>query len=161
MNVIPVAEASNGPEIQFRSELLGEMSLPENVLFTFPDGLYGFEEAHRFVLVPAERDGLYWLQSVDFSALTFLVADPFHWVEGYSVELPDTELASLAPADASDVAVLVIVTLPRSADECPTANMQGPVAFNMRKRVGRQLVVQESDYDTRHPLDLGGRAGAN
>ena len=156
MNMPMAAQADDTTDVQLRSELLGDLEVSENSVFDFPDGLFGFEDAHGFVLLAAERDGFYWLQSLEFSALTFLLADPFAWVDGYSVDLPDCELASLAPADAADLAVLAIVTLPRTAEECPTVNLQGPVALNVRKRVGRQVVIQDSEFDVRHPLDLTG-----
>ena len=156
MNAPLAAEATNDPQLSIRSELLGEMEVPEESLFHFPEGLFGFEDAHGFVLLPAEREGLYWLQSQEFSALTFLMADPFAFVQGFSVDLPDSELAAVEPADAADLAVLAIVTLPRTAEECPTINLQGPVALNVRMRVGKQLVVQDSEYDVRHPFDLAG-----
>ena len=117
-------------------------------------------DAHRFVLIPAERPGVYWLQSVEFSALTFLLADPFEWAQDYSVELADDEMGSLAPADPSDLAVLGIITLPARPDELPTMNLQGPLAFNVRKRTGRQLVLQDDEYGVRFPVDLQGTQGA-
>lgn len=161
MSLTLATESHDAPRVNLHSEILGEIVVPEASLFTFPHGLYGFEDAHRFVLIPAEREGLFWLQSAEFTALTFLLADPFHFVEGYSMEIPDAELASLAPADASDVALLAIVTLPRTAEEYPSANLQGPVALNVRKRMGRQVVIQDSGYDTRHPLDLNRGKGPN
>jgi flagellar assembly factor FliW len=155
MNAFPATENVTEPSVALRSEVLGDITVPEETIFDFPFGVYGFEEARRFALLPAERDGMYWLQSLDFSALTFLLVDPFKWVEGYNVDLPDSELVSLAPADAADVAVLAIVTLPRAAGDSPTANLQGPVALNVRKRVGRQVVIQDSPFDVRHPVVLG------
>lgn len=154
MNAFPATDSGADTTVTVTSELLGEVQVPEESVFDFPHGLYGFEDARRFVLLPAEREGLFWLQSMDFTALAFLLADPFRWVEDYNVDLPDAELVALAPADAADVAVLAIVTLPRNSEEQPTANLQGPVTLNVRKRVGRQIVIQDSVYDIRHELDL-------
>lgn len=154
MNAFPATDTTDATVLDVRSELLGEIRVPPESIYQFPQGLYGFEQATRFALLPAERPGLFWLQSLDFSALAFLMADPFQWVAEYSVDFPDSELVSLAPADASDVAVLAIVTLPRDSADVPTANLQGPVALNVRKRVGRQVVIQDSGFDVRHPLDL-------
>lgn len=154
MNAFPATDPDTEARRTVSSELLGEIRVPEESVFHFPQGLYGFEDARSFVLIPAGREGLFWLQSADFSALAFLLVDPFRWVDNYNVDLPDAELVSLAPADAGDVAVLAIVTLPRNSEERPTANLQGPVTLNVRKRVGRQIVIQDSVYDTRHELDL-------
>lgn len=137
------------------SDLLGPISVPAQETFTFSEGLLGFPDARSFVLVPAERDGFFWLQSVEFSALTFLLADPFPLVEGFYVELTDAEVGVLEPEDGSEIAVLAILTLPRSDDDAPTVNLQGPLVLNMRRGLGRQLVVQESKWGVRWSLDLG------
>ncbi len=137
------------------SDLLGPISVPAHEAFTFPEGLLGFPEARSFALVPSERDGFYWLQSMEFSALTFLLADPFPLVDGFFVDLTDAEVGVLEPEDGSEIAVLAILTLPRSDDEAPTVNLQGPVVLNMKRGLGRQLVVQESRWGVRWSLDLG------
>jgi len=163
MNATTATDATNDNDapVSVRSDLLGEIQAPESTLYHFPQGLYGFEDAHHFALLPAERDGLFWLQSLDFTALAFLLADPFRWVENYNVELPDADLAPVAPATPADLAVLAIVTLPGDSDTMPTANLQGPVCLNVRERVGRQIVIQESEYDTRYALDLFSGISAN
>jgi flagellar assembly factor FliW len=101
------------------SELLGSFSVPTDSTFTFADGILGFPEARRFVLIPAERDGFFWLQSTEFGALAFLVADPFPIVPEFSVELTDAEVKMLEPTDGAELAVLAIVTLPRDHDHAP------------------------------------------
>ena len=59
------------------SELLGEVSVEQDELITFPTGLLGFPACREFVLIPSEREGLYWLQSAEPSPLAFLLVDPF------------------------------------------------------------------------------------
>ena len=72
------------------SDLLGTLSVPANETFTFADGLLGFPEAREFVLVPAEREGFFWLQSLDFGALAFLLVDPFPFVDEFFVDLAES-----------------------------------------------------------------------
>ena len=142
------------------SDLLGPLTVPARGIFTFPSGMFGFPECRRFALVSAGRDGLFWLQSLEHATLAFLLADPFHFFPSYTVELSAGDRTELAVTEASDVAVLCVVTLPRRRDEAPTANLQGPVALNFRSGLGRQLALPESTWGTRRTLDLG-RAGAD
>ncbi|HUE96697.1 MAG TPA: flagellar assembly protein FliW [Longimicrobiaceae bacterium] len=136
------------------SELLGPLEAQAEELFHFPQGLFGFPDCEQFVLVGAERPGLYWLQSLDLSALTFLAVDPFLYFDGYSVDLPNFELRELDVAAPDDVLVLAIVTLPPSRSKPPTANLQGPLALNVRSRMAKQIVLQGDEHGTRCPFDL-------
>lgn len=139
------------------SDLLGVVVPSTESTFTFPVGMFGFPECRQFALLAAGRDGLFWLQSMEHTALTFLLADPFLFFDGYAVDLgagDRTELQLHDDANADDVAVLVIVTLPRTRDELPTANLQGPLAVNFASRVGRQLAVADGAWGVRCPLDL-------
>ena len=158
MNALPAEDMTGTTMLAIRSELLGEIEIPEESVIDFPQGIFGFPDAHGFVVLPAERDGFYWLQSLEFSALTFMALDPFVHVAGFSVDLAEGELGTLLPAEPKDIVVLSIVTLPRDPDGTPTANLQGPVAINVSRRVGRQLVIQDSEYGTRHPIAIGPRA---
>jgi flagellar assembly factor FliW len=136
------------------SSLLGTLAVPETQMFDFERGLLGFPEAREFALVPARREGMFWLQSVDFEALTFLLVDPFQLVQDYSVELGEPELGPMVPESHEELLVLAILTLPRRPDAMATANLQGPLALNLRQRRGRQVVIADSPWGVRHPVQL-------
>ena len=142
------------PQVTVRSDLLGTLSVDPSSLIAFPTGLYGFPECRSFVLVPTARDGVYWLQSADYAALAFLLVDPFKVAPGFSVDLTAADVAELGADEASAVAVLAIVTLPRSRAEQPTANLQGPLALNLRGQRGKQLATSSSEYGMRHAFDM-------
>lgn len=130
-----------------------ELEVNDDVI-AFPHGLFGFPECRRFVLRATARDGLFWLQSVEHEHLAFLLADPFRYFEDYSVELGDAELADLEPSQPSDIVVLAIVTLGSPDDQLTTVNLQGPITINLRRRRGRQIVLADSDYGVRTPVEL-------
>jgi flagellar assembly factor FliW len=137
-----------------KSDLLGSLEVEEIDVFHFPLGLFGFPDTHDFVLLPVESSGLYWLQSTEHSALAFLLVDPFLHFNSYSVDIGAADLKELNAVESSTVAILAIVTLPSSRSEKPTANLQGPVAFNFQARRARQLAIQHSEFDVRCAFDL-------
>lgn len=141
--------------VTVQSEVLGPFTVAPADVLTFDDGVLGFPACRRFVLVPAGREGLYWLQSVEQTALAFLLVDPFPLVAGYTLDLgavePGSELAAAAPAD---IVALTILTLPATRAELPTANLQGPLVIDLRTRRGRQVVVSNGAFGLRHPVDL-------
>ena len=153
----PAAPAPAGARVTVASDLLGALELPASALFTFAAGLYGFEGARRFALVSAGRDGLWWLQSAEAPALVFLLADPFHFVADYAVDVPDGELAHLGSGAgaAGALAVLVIVTLPAAAGQGATANLQAPVLLHAAAGTGRQVVLPDARWSVQTPLALG------
>jgi len=136
------------------SDLLGDLQVAAEEVIDFPNGLFGFPECRRFVLLPADREGVYWLQSLEHGTLAFLLVDPFLYFEAFSVELGAAERQELDVADPSDAAILAIATLPRSREEQPTANLQGPLALNLRTGLGRQLALENPAYGVRCPFDL-------
>ena len=143
------------PLVTIHSELLGTITVAEQAVLTFPRGLFGFPECRRFALVPAEREGLFWLQSAEYAPLAFLLLDPFPHFPDYGVELSAAERQELGAQGTADVAILCILTLPQTRSELPTANLQGPLALNLRAGLGEQIAVQDATFGTRCPVELG------
>jgi len=120
----------------------------------FRNGLLGFPECRRFTLHTTRRDGLYWLQSAEDSALAFLLMDPFHFISGYSLELNPAEVAELEPVTASDLVVLAIVTLADPHGSTCTVNLQGPLIIDLPGGRAKQIVLPDTKYGVRYPVEL-------
>jgi flagellar assembly factor FliW len=134
------------------SALLGELAVRADALVTLAGGLYGFEECRAFVLVPAGRENLWWLQSADRPELVFLVADPFKFFAGYEIDVPDADLAPLGLGPDATPIVLVIVTLPAGRADAPTANLRAPLVMNAERRVARQVVLSDETLSMTAPI---------
>lgn len=138
-----------------QSEVLGPLTVEPDAVTRFPTGLVGLPDCREFVLIPAHREGLFWLQSVEHGELAFVLVDPFLFFPGYEAELSATDLEELQATDGPEVAVLAIVTLPASRDEQPTANLQGPLALNLEARIAKQLVLETPEkFGVRVAFDL-------
>lgn len=152
MSVATTSNSSSTSDV--RSHVLGNLQVPEEQCFVFSGGLLGLPACTRFALLPAERSHFYWLQSLDCDSLTFLLVDPFHVVEEFYVDIPEGDLGPLQADQTSQVGVLAIVTLPRSPGDAPTVNLQGLITLNFAKRLGRQIIIQDSPYGVNWALDL-------
>jgi flagellar assembly factor FliW len=139
--------------VTITSDLLGTLTVDPSMVLTFPKGLLGFPECRSFVLLPSEREHVYWLQSVDYSSLAFLMIDPFVFFDGYTVDLAAADL-SRSTTSPDDVTVLAIVTLPQPGSDTPTANLQGPVVIDARHGEGHQVVISDSRYGIRESFSL-------
>ena len=154
MSTQPAATNPNTQEDLAPIENTEAQVQPEGTTFQFPQGILGFPACRGFSLFPADAEGFYWLQSLECDSLAFLTVDPFRAIDGFFVDLPDTDLHHLQTDQASEIGVMAIVTIPLDAEDAPTANLQGILAFNFNKKVGRQIIIHDSPYGTRCPLDL-------
>lgn len=136
-----------------KSRLLGDLVVSDHARLDFPRGLLGLAAQRGFALVTTEREGLYWLQSLQEPALTFLLADPFLFFPQLTVDVSDPDVAAIGATTPSDVLLLAIVTM-GSTDTPATANLQGPLVINLRTRLGRQIAVADPLAPVRAPLDL-------
>ncbi len=125
---------------------------PEQTL-TFNAGLIGFESQKRFALIKTEPGNPFqWLQSLDMPWLAFPTIDPWLFQPDYSPTIPDSDgwEIDLQPTDPR--AVLAIVTVPRDRPQQMTANLLGPLLINLRNRLARQVIVENEEYETQHPI---------
>ena len=125
---------------------LGLKSVPvdPDTLFSFPQGLAGFEDCKRFKLFHEEGGGtVFWLQSVDDLSVMFPIVAPDAFDIEYQIELSDADCALIDLQGAEDVAVVVIVYRNEAEGGKIAANTRSPVIPNLRSRKGMQKVLHE------------------
>ena len=128
----------------------GPLEVDETRLISFERGILGFPDIHVYALVQTgEESGFYWLQSVCTPDLAFVVCDPRLFVADYQVPVKLEELKTIDLAVPDDAQVFVIVN---KVGDLLTGNFQGPLVVNVKNRSGRQLVLSDKRYSTRHPL---------
>lgn len=128
----------------------GEVEVSDDARVTFPDGILGFNELRQYVLLKTTELGLFrWLQSTEIPDLAFVVCDPRLIVPDYNVEVRSEELEDIEVGDASEAEVMVILANPDDRIRM-TANLQGPIIYNSRKRLARQIVLAEDTHSCRH-----------
>lgn len=128
----------------------GAVEIDESRIIEMREGLLGFPRSKRFALMQTGPDPVFfWLQSVDDPALAFVVCDPLAFVADYHAPLKDDDIAALGMRDESDCQVLVIVN---KVDGCLTGNLLGPLVIGASSLQGRQLVLSDRRWSTRHRL---------
>jgi flagellar assembly factor FliW len=138
--------------IIIHTERFGEISIPENEVIFFTEGLLGFCDFKHYILIQeAAYEPFLWLQSVEDPALTFVIVDPSLFVPDYRVEIKQSELSALELKGLEDARVMVIVVL-REDPSLITANLQGPIIINPLKSLGKQIVLLTDKYHTRHSI---------
>ena len=127
----------------------GSKEITVEQIYRFERGIPGFEDEHEFVLLPMEDEPFYYLQSLKQEHLAFLLADPFVFFPDYEFELGDSDAKELGIE--SEVLVRCIVTLQEQIEHS-TMNILAPIVLNPVKRLGKQIVLHHSDYQTKYPL---------
>lgn len=128
----------------------GLVQCSEEEILHIPEGLVGFRSQTKYVLIPDQVvTGLFWLQSTTSPELAFALVAPPMAVNDYKIELRPGDRATLELDD--ERAALIYVILNRG-DSGLTVNLQGPLVFNMTRRLGRQLVLTSSRYAVRYPV---------
>lgn len=128
----------------------GQLEVDAERLIVFDDGILGFPRQHKYALIQTgQGSGFYWLQSVDTPDLAFVVCDPRLFVADYQVPAKLEELQCIGLTQPDQAQVFIIVN---KVSDLLTGNLQGPIVVNTLNRRGRQLVLSDKRYSTRHPL---------
>jgi len=137
--------------MKLNTKNFGELDIDEKKIIAFPEGLPGFEEEKEFVIInnEDEENPFCWLQSVKNPDLAFVIVDPFFVFSDYSVDLSKTVQEKLKIKDEKDVAVYSIVVVPEDLKKM-TANLLGPIVINVRERLGKQVILDDPRYTTKH-----------
>ncbi len=130
----------------------GSLEITEQDIITFPLGIHGFPEEKEFCLIdPADDTLILWLQSVRKPELAFAVLEPKIFKSDYTVRLSGAELRELKLENLNNTSVLSILTLPADLQGM-SANLKAPLVINLTQKLGRQVVLQENDYNLKHPM---------
>ncbi|MGC8668633.1 MAG: flagellar assembly protein FliW [Chthonomonadales bacterium] len=148
-----MAQATRRRTLHVNTTRFGPVEVSEKAVITFPNGLIGFEQFHRFVLLEAqETSPIQWLQSVEDGSLAFPVINPWDVRPDYTPLISAGDTQALDLEEDTPRAVLAIVTIPRQDPRQITVNLLGPILINMHTRTARQIVVENAEYTTRHRI---------
>ncbi len=117
----------------------GPLTIGENMALSFPDGLIGFPGPRWFALVPHSPESPFlWLQDLTDGKLAFPVT---------ALDLPAGAVSTLLTADERRQLGLGPGEAPRLlgivsiSNGMIRLNRLGPIALNIEKQLGRQLVL--------------------
>ena len=137
-----------------QTKYLGELQIDEEQIIHFPKGLLGFENNKNFVLLDVpDNEYFKFLQDINNDYICFLLVDPWDFYDDYEVELSDEKLLNIdiEHDDEEQLLVLTIVTLDENFKDS-TTNLLAPVAINISAKKGKQFVLNDSVYTTKHRL---------
>ncbi len=139
--------------IKIKTRPFGEIEIREEQVIDFPDGILGFDDVRKFILLDAheENSPLKWLQAYDEPGLAFVIIRPVDFMREYELIVSMNDIEAVGADTAEHLIVFAIVTIPSNPSEM-TANLQGPIIINPQKRLGRQAISLSDRYSVRHRI---------
>jgi flagellar assembly factor FliW len=137
--------------ISIQTTRFGDLTVREDEIVVFPEGILGFAGQTRFVLFPNPTGGpLYWLQSAEDGSLAFIVCKPTLFKPDYKISVHPKDLEGLELERLEDGEVFAIMVVPPDNPRGMTANLQGPLIVNAKRRLAKQVVLVNADYGTKY-----------
>ena len=131
----------------------GEIEVDEKKIVHFKDGIPAFEDEHEFVILPYEEESpYYFMQSLNSPDLAFLLTIPFLFFNDYTFEIDDETVKELGIEDSENVFYYTMVTIPNGSIRYMTANLVAPIVLNGANMQAKQVVLEKSNYTTKHRL---------
>ncbi|WP_289140223.1 flagellar assembly protein FliW [uncultured Brevibacillus sp.] len=117
----------------------------------FQDGMPGFPELKRFLLVQGETGSPFFsLQSQEDEQVGFWVTQPFVFFSDYEFTLPDSVKAQLQIEEGTPVFVCNVISF-RDGGEM-TVNLKAPIVVNESNQLAKQVILNAEQYEIRQPL---------
>ena len=138
--------------LKVKTTRFSDIEVNEEDIIKLPSGLVGFPDLVSYVLLDHDKESPFkWLQSLDDGAIAFVLINPLLFKPDYTVEVSESEVGELDLTSEEDAIISVIITMPSNPQNM-TANLKAPLIFNLKNRTGKQIVLNSSDYTTRHNI---------
>lgn len=146
------ASSEAGDDVVIQTTRFGSIHLKKEDFVVFPEGILGFGDLRRFVLLDDPADEIFaWLQSSEMPQIAFPVLEPELFVENYQLNLTRHDLELLGATEPKGLRAFSIITIPEDPTQM-TANLKAPVVINVSQRTARQIVLQDNNLAIREPL---------
>ena len=137
------------------TRIFGEVTVDDEKLIHFPNGIVGFPELQDFALIhDAEKEnqgGIRWMQSVQEPNFAMPVMDPLAVCPDYNPVVEDELLKSIGELHPDSVLVLVTLTVPKDIKQM-SVNLQAPFVINADEKKACQIIVDSDKYPVRFPI---------
>ncbi|WP_042170077.1 flagellar assembly protein FliW [Paenibacillus gorillae] len=136
----------------------GELELLEEQIILFADGIPGFKQYSKYMIVTIEDSPFEYLQSVEDEALAFIITEPFGFFTDYEFDLPERFQVEMNLKDDKNVQVFNIVNVQGDLITA-TINLAAPIIINKQAGVGMQYILQDASYSIHQPLFAAAMSG--
>lgn len=128
----------------------GEIEYNADMAIDFCEGLPGFSEMKKYVLVTEEEnDPFCWLQSIDDPDLAFVMIRIYDVLPDYNPIVDMEEVENLGNLENAELLIYNIVVIPEDIKQM-RVNLKAPVVINPASKKGKQIVLNNDEYSIRY-----------
>lgn len=141
-------------KMKITTNLFGEIETDDSKVITFLQGIIGFPNLKKFMLIHDVEDDdkkISWLQSIDEPSFALPVIDPLIVDDTYNPEIEDELLNPLEINDLAELLVITTITVPSDITKM-TANLKAPIIINASNLKAAQLIVEDEKYLVKYPI---------
>ena len=118
----------------------GAVRIAADDVIQFPEGILGFNELRRFILLDDPSDEIFvWLQSCEEPGIAFPVLEPELFKTGYKIQLTKHDLETMKLQTDEGLRCFAIITIPQDPT-LMTANLKAPIVIHVKSRLARQEI---------------------
>jgi len=133
----------------------GTIEIEENAVITLEQGLIGFPNEKRFVLIQGKSAPIAFLQSIATPHIALPCVDAGALGDQYPRENP---AALVREANIGGSKPVMLVTLAIHPDNSLCANLLAPIVIDAESRIGAQIVLDPRNYTTMEPVTFSASA---
>lgn len=140
--------------MQITTKVFGEITIDDEKIIHFPNGIIGFPELTDFALIHDEEKGtdtIHWMQSLQEPGFAMPVMDPLIVCPDYNPEVDDELLNNIGEIVPEELLVMVTVTVPKDIEKM-SVNLKGPIVINAAQRKATQVIVEGDEYQVKFPI---------
>jgi len=146
------AKNERSPKMEINSPRLGTLEIKEDKIITFPEGIPGFENLTKYILMEEPETGgaFHWLQSIEDTDISLLLTRPTIFID-YKIEVEKEILEDIGINEENTGEILTVVNLPEDFKKA-TTNLMAPIILNSETMQGKQVILTESNWSIKQPL---------
>jgi len=135
--------------MKLQTRTFGEIEINDSEIITFKEGLPGFPDDRRFVLLAEDDSPICFLQSADDGDTSFVLVDMTELAgNSYDPLVDESALAAFGDYNPADLLIYNICTLHGDLQKS-TVNLKAPVVIDSAKKIGRQIVCANEEYSVK------------
>jgi flagellar assembly factor FliW len=139
--------------MKLRTKHFGEVDYDSHLVITFDEGLPGFPEHKKFViLLESSQDETFcWLQSVDDGQLAFALINIYNVKPDYNPLANREDVEALGSFEENNLLVYNVVVIPDDIKQM-RANLRAPIVINPTTKRGKQIVLDNEEYPLKYRI---------
>ncbi len=141
--------------MEYITKLFGKIDVDNNKVIEFPEGILGFEDLKKFVLMfdseNSAPSGLNFLVSLDEPAFMMPVVTAVSVKPDYAPQIAAEVENAIGPLTEENVLVMVTMTIPSDITKM-TVNLNAPIIINTDTNKAVQSVVENEGYEIKYPI---------